>query len=209
MNTTVLKKHKNNYAIGFTLAELLIALAILGVIATFTIPKILDSGQSSRNKAVAKEMASMIAGAYTSYKQQISPISTTTAGTITQYMNYVSATTVAQYGGASTPADGSNPPQDCSAGSGVVCLVLHNGGIMEVDTDQSFGGTSNTVNGWHMNADPDGTGNSAGYVTFIMYFNGRLTTGAVAKTEGTYTASASGGTLTWNTTDPSYITTWN
>lgn len=40
---------------GFTLAELLIALAILGEIATFTIPKILASSQQQQKKAVFKE----------------------------------------------------------------------------------------------------------------------------------------------------------
>lgn len=33
---------------GFTLAELLIALAILGVIATFTIPKVLQSSRTAQ-----------------------------------------------------------------------------------------------------------------------------------------------------------------
>jgi prepilin-type N-terminal cleavage/methylation domain-containing protein len=40
---------------GFTLAELLIALAILGVIATFTIPKVLNSQQADKKKAVIRE----------------------------------------------------------------------------------------------------------------------------------------------------------
>src|SRR5688572_255419 len=40
---------------GFTLAELLIALGILGVIATFTIPKVLQNQQSSEKKAVFRE----------------------------------------------------------------------------------------------------------------------------------------------------------
>lgn len=40
---------------GFTLAELLIALTILGVIATFTIPKILTAQQASTYNAIAKE----------------------------------------------------------------------------------------------------------------------------------------------------------
>ena len=43
-------------ASGFTLAELLISLAILGVIATFTIPKVLYSQQDSQKKAVFKEV---------------------------------------------------------------------------------------------------------------------------------------------------------
>ncbi len=40
---------------AFTLAELLIALALLGVIATFTIPKIMQSQQNERRKAVFRE----------------------------------------------------------------------------------------------------------------------------------------------------------
>ncbi|MBL8031855.1 MAG: prepilin-type N-terminal cleavage/methylation domain-containing protein [Candidatus Doudnabacteria bacterium] len=40
---------------GFTLAELLIALVILGVIATFTIPKVLYANQNTKYNAIAKE----------------------------------------------------------------------------------------------------------------------------------------------------------
>jgi prepilin-type N-terminal cleavage/methylation domain-containing protein len=40
---------------GFTLAELLIALAILGIIATFVIPKIISSQQSGKKQAIFKE----------------------------------------------------------------------------------------------------------------------------------------------------------
>ena len=57
-----------NSQLAFTLAELLIALAILGVIATFTIPKILDSGSNSQWNAIGKEAAAMVSGAYQSYK---------------------------------------------------------------------------------------------------------------------------------------------
>jgi prepilin-type N-terminal cleavage/methylation domain-containing protein len=47
---------------AFTLAELLIALAILGVIATFTIPKVLQSQQDSKKTAIFKETIAAIAG---------------------------------------------------------------------------------------------------------------------------------------------------
>lgn len=43
-------------ATGFTLAELLIALLILGEIATFTTPKISSSSQNAQKNAVFKEM---------------------------------------------------------------------------------------------------------------------------------------------------------
>jgi type II secretory pathway pseudopilin PulG len=35
--------------------ELLISLAILGIIATFTIPKILSSSDSAKNRAITKD----------------------------------------------------------------------------------------------------------------------------------------------------------
>lgn len=45
---------------GFTLSELLIALAILGIIAIFTIPKILMTTQDSRKQAILKETLATI-----------------------------------------------------------------------------------------------------------------------------------------------------
>lgn len=53
---------------GFTLAELLIALAILGVIATFAIPKILQAQADQHKKAVIKEIYSALSdGFYQGY----------------------------------------------------------------------------------------------------------------------------------------------
>lgn len=49
---------------GFTLAELLIALLILGALATFTIPKLLNGQQDSRRKAIFRETITSIAAVY-------------------------------------------------------------------------------------------------------------------------------------------------
>lgn len=48
----MLKVNRNH---AFTLSELLIALAILGLIATFTIPKVLQNVEANQKKAVFKE----------------------------------------------------------------------------------------------------------------------------------------------------------
>ena len=48
---------------GFTLSELLIALVILGLIATFTIPKVLSSQQDTQFNARAKEFAGFLSEA--------------------------------------------------------------------------------------------------------------------------------------------------
>lgn len=49
---------------GFTLSELLVALAILGVIATFTIPKVLEGSNSSRYNAIVEEAAASLSAIY-------------------------------------------------------------------------------------------------------------------------------------------------
>lgn len=54
---------------GFTLAELLIALAILGVIATFTIPKILQAQQNQKKQAILKETISIVSNLGYTYCQ--------------------------------------------------------------------------------------------------------------------------------------------
>lgn len=55
MPSEILKIQSLEQLAGFTLAELLIALTILGVITTFTIPKILASQQDGQRNAVLKE----------------------------------------------------------------------------------------------------------------------------------------------------------
>lgn len=188
---------------GFTLAELLISLAILGVIATFTIPKILTSSQNGQNTAIAKEVASMISAAYSTYTLNNGAASTVKPGDLTQYFNYVSAdATSAASAVSQATAPGVALNAACSAAT---CLKLHNGGVLQFDTAQTFGGTS-TTHAIYFNLDPDGTG-PQGRISFVQYYNGRLTTGANALPAST----ATGGTLTMTTQtpDPSYLANWN
>lgn len=180
---------------GFTLAELLIALGILGVIATFTIPKVLFTAQGGQNTAVTKEAASMISGAYTSYSLQNGSVGTdTTAGAFTQFMNYVAEDT-----SSATAAVGGNA--NCSAT--LRCYKLHNGGVIQLNTTNTFGGSAST-NAVHYNIDPDGAG-PAETATLVLYYNGRLTTA-----ENQATGTTGGGTpVTTEATDPAYIKSWN
>jgi prepilin-type N-terminal cleavage/methylation domain-containing protein len=189
---------------GFTLAELLIALAILGVIATFTIPKILNATGSGQAKAVAKEVASMVSGAAASMQMTTAISSATTARAFTPFMNYVStsAALAATFQGNNESTTAATNLVTCAAP--IECLVLHNGAIVQYQTNQSFGG-SNSTNYISFNLDPDGVGTTNAGSTFLLYYNGRLTTAA---NKGGADAT-SGTPLTEIATDRTWIATWN
>ena len=154
------------------MAELLIALAILGVIATFTIPKILTAQQNSQYSAAAKEDLSTVAAAY----QQLQLAGAVSSGTkisdLTQYMNYTSYDT-------SSSLDGVYGSTTRNCTSTYQCIHMHNGSVIQWRNDASFGGT-NTTNAVWIHIDPDGvytdgTTNGPGKaVGIFLYYNGRM-----------------------------------
>ena len=111
--------------IGFTLAELLIALAILGVIATFTIPKILDSGSSSKHNAIVKEAAGFVSAAYQQLKLNSGVDENTVFGDMTPYINFVKVDSTSQIDWYNNLGG----PLSCGLGP-FRCLLLHNGALL-------------------------------------------------------------------------------
>ncbi|WP_303675201.1 type II secretion system protein [Vampirovibrio chlorellavorus] len=170
MRTHIQRINSYRTLTGFTLAELLISLAILGVIATFTIPKILSTQQDARNSAIAKEAAAMISEAYQRYSATNQVTASTKVGDLTPYMNYVSTGNTAVInanGGAPVGASVS-----CSLFGGQ-CLLLHNGARLLVVPTISFAGTD-ALNALWFHLDPDGTANNTNAVVFFLYYNGRI-----------------------------------
>ena len=154
---------------GFTLAELLIALLILGVIATFTIPKVLQSQQSSHWNSSAKEVAGMLSEGYQVLRSQNSnPY--LQALDLTPYFNYVSAnitTTVdSEFGSGMVPVCGTN----------VNCLKLHNGGVLWYEDTSGMCDTPPTAVRYHF--DPDGVRTGDEVISFYVYSTGALKTAA-------------------------------
>jgi prepilin-type N-terminal cleavage/methylation domain-containing protein len=163
---------KRKINVGFTLAELLIALALLGVVATFTIPKVLQSQQDQSYKAKAKEAAGSIAAAYSILKQNNLLTSNTRPVDLTPYLNYTSVDT-------STSIDWVQTAGSLSCTATEPCYKLHNGGTLRF-MDVYFSGTG-TTNAIYFDFDPDGvnSGSTSGpgkSVEFVLYYTGRLTT---------------------------------
>lgn len=157
-------------ALAFTLAELLIALAILGVIATFTIPKVLQSQTDKKYTAMAKEAMSLFSGAYDAYRQQNTLSGNTKLSDVLSYVNYVSLSTI---GNVNYPNGG---VALCSAAN-KVCMQLHNGSVIRYDTVASFGGTG-TTNAIPFYFDPSGQQDNIASLQIFLYYNGRIATAA-------------------------------
>lgn len=185
---------------GFTLAELMVALGVLGVIFAFTIPKILDSNAASTNKASSKEAQEMLNEAYTLYQTRKSITTSTNPNNLTQYMNYVAVITNQKID--STP--GQNWQFDCSA-SGNYCLKLHSGGLMWFN-GCGFSDLSST-SAIYVHYDANGLASNVANVDglmFLLYPNGLTRTRGTMKPNSFYCGigpESAGGT----NLDPSWF----
>lgn len=157
---------------GFTLAELLVSLVILGGIATFTIPKVLSSQRNNTMNAVAKEDAAAVSAAYQNYIGSNGISASFSLNSLTSYLNYVSLDTTSlidSYPGTTS--------LNCSAWR---CYRMANGSILAFDAGQTFGATD-ALSISYFFVDPDGvysgstTGNDKS-IGFFLYANGRITT---------------------------------
>lgn len=179
---------------GFTLAELLIALAILGVIATFTIPKILSAQRNEQFNTATLETVSTISGVYQTYKLSNQITSSFGIQNLTNYLNFIAVDTVSTIDLYQT-----GTTQACNI-SGGVCLRLHNGSYLQYWPGNNFAGTDAT-NAVPFMIDPDGkvtdgTTNGPGKATsFWLYADGRVVDGGNTLVGTTY----SGGSGSANT----------
>lgn len=166
---------------GFTLAEMLIAVSVLGVIATFTIPKVLQAQTDAKYAAIGKETFSMIAEAYARYQQQHAISSATGPKDLTPYMNYVRVDTTSTIDHLPGYASLS-----CNS-QGRHCLQLHNGAILRITEFNHFCSTDSDQYIFFV-LDPDGkySGSLDGpgkALQIQLYTNGRMNT--MANIQGT------------------------
>lgn len=189
---------------GFTLAELLITLAILGIIAAFAIPKILDSTQSNKQNAITKEAAGLISAAYKNYRGTYTPMPTTNGDSLTQYMNYVNTDTSTVINNSPNNPVVSGATLTCGSNN-LRCLRLHNGAILAYHTTDTFNGTALT-NAIPFYLDPDGGNNGNDSVELFLYTNSRLSSGGTCQTNTTWSAGSQNPDTSY---DPNWLSWTN
>ena len=182
------------------MAELLIALAILGVIATFTIPKVLQSQNRNEWNAKAKEVAGMVSEAFIIYKQNNTLAADTGIHHLTPYLNYVSHETTAVIDN-----DPGHPGTSTCDSTPNDCYRLHNGALFSFGSGFPLGSTDPTA-AMYFGLDPDGkvTGNSDS-LAFVITAQGRVLTWGTAGPEIYVVGTPGPGS---GTLDPSWFS-WN
>ena len=148
-----------NYNAGFTLAELLIALVILGVIATFTIPKVLQNDADNKKDAIFKETISALYAVVRS--ANYSQPSGSGYDYYSNNLNHV----------VGCPSDAS--AEGCGAvgpGSTNPGLLLHNGAVI-LDINQPIDGSNwgedNITIDWNGSEGPNTVGDDQLYAVII------------------------------------------
>jgi hypothetical protein len=125
------------------LAELLIALGILAVIATFSIPKILMSQQTSKKKAVLRETISALNEAFV----PACLAGEITEGTFGTYMrSHLNAVKICT---TNSMSQGCWYGTDLVGQSATPGVIMHNGAVIAgLDNDVSGGGTDTLMVDW-------------------------------------------------------------
>ncbi len=157
--------HKRVIA-GFNLADLLISLAILGVIATFTIPKIVISQQNTSYKANAKQLIGALATAYQQHKFLGRASASTRPSDLFQYLNHIKYDTTSYIDVYPNSGAASS---HCAARP---CAFFSNGAALAADWS-TLGGTG-TTNAMMFYIDPDSQLGSRNTIAVFVYCDGSI-----------------------------------
>jgi prepilin-type N-terminal cleavage/methylation domain-containing protein len=189
---------------GFTLTELMIALGLVGILASIALPALLNAPQQGLVSARAKRGQATVASAYTQFVNDRGRSSTLRLNDFVDNINHTGEVTT---GLMDAPPSGTAISFDC-ADATIACYRLQDDSVLVYDTTQPFGGTTN----WHAISyfiDPDGryegsvttnTTSISKSTQFLLYYDGKTRTAGRALTGSLINGTAAGLTVT----DPTY-----
>lgn len=181
---------------GFTLAELLIALAILGIIAVFTIPKLLQVQHDKRMNAVTRETMAALTSALSAHRYKGKLNADTQLSDLLPYLNYIRLEDVTSPD-CFMDAAGGNPiliPCSDQLVNDISLVRLHNNALLMIANFIKFGGATSS-NGIPILLDPDGVWTGRGdSIWLVLYFNGRITSYEHCMPTTNYSANGSTST---------------
>jgi prepilin-type N-terminal cleavage/methylation domain-containing protein len=161
---------------GFTLSEVLIALLLLGVLAAFAIPKLLQSVQDQQYNTLAKETQAMIVEAFTLYKAQNGDSGQINVDSFLALTNNLGADTTTDLNSLPTL-----PDNVTCAGGNTTCLRLKSGGVLFYTRGQYFPAGVRPANQVvTIGVDPNGRRDNVKAIMFRLYASGKIYTDGVA-----------------------------
>jgi prepilin-type N-terminal cleavage/methylation domain-containing protein len=174
---------------GFTLSELLVSLAILGLIAAFAIPKVLTAVGEGSSRAIGSELYGMIAESY----QAVATANNGNVPRTVTTQNLVARMNVSRIATVTTAVNGEDR-----------LATMPNGGQLGYASTDSFGDTGLGVVGFWI--DPDGAGTLNTPITVYLGADGRIFPALDVYGAGTGTTASSFVTTYGVTTTSTPIT---
>ena len=136
---------------AFTLAEIIVVLTVLGIVSTFSIPKILGSQQEARKKAVYKQLFSTLTESmYEGIQTRVFTNSSSNGirGNIIRFYLEDRLSAV-KFCGSGDSTCWTHPLHGGASPGYRGAWVFHDNSVLTVQlTSQSAAGDSNAVNGW-------------------------------------------------------------
>ena len=127
---------------AFTLSELLIALALLGLVAAFTIPKVLQSADSQFRDTSFKETIGILAQAFQNFQNSSNP-PTSSSDTITFFSEFLNIKEICESSTKPNACMDASYPSDTGR-----AVLLHNGMLIsDIDGTTTWpgGGLRQTI----------------------------------------------------------------